>query len=266
MITIESKTYNQVWIDALERIRPELVHVNAEIHISVNSTSIRSGAKNILWLNEAYPLIQTIILDIENRPEYFAQYYSKVYTWNEITKKHSFMRHSHPSCSAWVDPVFLPQKEKNISLISSSKKIFYGHIYRLNLVEQLSKLKDIYGNKIDLYGKDTNYIPSKKDGLVPYRFSVAIENDARTNWYTEKILDCFLTCTVPIYYGSDTVFDKFNPNGIIKLDQNFDINNLTAETYNSMLDAIIENYYIAKKENVTPEETLKKIIIENSIL
>jgi hypothetical protein len=263
MITIDAVDLD-CWTSCLRSIILESPHLDENnIHISVNKISFREDAKNILWLNETYPLINDILNLIEKDDEKFASSYSKIYTWNNIYKKYSHFKESHPSCSAWVNPCFLPLKNKNISLISSNKKMFEGHYKRLHLVEKFSKVKDFYGNEIDIFGRGIRPIDNKADGLIPYRFSIAIENDIADNWYTEKILDCFLTCTVPIYYGSESVYQKFNKNGIIRLDDNFDLMSITQEKYNTMLDSIIENFYIAKKENVDPSETLKKIIIEN---
>jgi hypothetical protein len=45
-------------------------------------------------------------------------------------------------------------------------------------------------------------------------FGVAIENVSHRGWFTEKILDCFLLKTIPIYWGCSNIEDYFNPKGI----------------------------------------------------
>jgi hypothetical protein len=60
--------------------------------------------------------------------------------------------------------------------------------------------------------------------------------------YSEKISDCFATGTIPIYYGTDMIGDVFNMDGIIMLNENFNINDLTPELYYNKIDAINDNY------------------------
>ena len=46
-------------------------------------------------------------------------------------------------------------------------------------------------------------------------FSIAIENSRNGCYFTEKILDCFTTRTVPIYWGCPDIGDYFDMNVII---------------------------------------------------
>jgi hypothetical protein len=63
---------------------------------------------------------------------------------------------------------------------------------------------------IDCYGKGLHFLPDKLDGLLPYRYSIAIENASLPFYFTEKINDCFLAWTVPIYFGCVNI-EKFFP-------------------------------------------------------
>ena len=66
-----------------------------------------------------------------------------------------------------------------------------------------------------MFGVGFNEIKGKIVGLEDYRFSVAIENENKDNWATEKISDCFLTGVIPIYYGCPNIGDYFDIDGII---------------------------------------------------
>jgi len=81
-------------------------------------------------------------------------------------------------------------------------------------------------------------------------FHIAIENIKRENLYTEKILDAFLTKTVPIYYGCSNIGEFFNEDGIETFDTADEAmhicNSLTEKHYYGRIDAINENYEIAK--------------------
>jgi hypothetical protein len=50
----------------------------------------------------------------------------------------------------------------------------------------------------------------------------------------------------PIYYGIKNIGEFFNPDGIIVLDDTFDIETLSFELYYSKLKAVEENYNISK--------------------
>ena len=76
-------------------------------------------------------------------------------------------------------------------------------------------------------------------------FSVAIENSSYNTYFTEKITDCFAVGTIPIFYGNKDIGEIFNPNGIIMLDDNFDIKSLNKDLYQSKIDAVKENFEIA---------------------
>ena len=71
---------------------------------------------------------------------------------------------------------------------------------------------------LDFFGKDGNYLQDKMDGLLPYRYSIAIENATIPFYFTEKINDCFLSWTVPIYHGCMNIGKFFPEKSFIKID------------------------------------------------
>jgi hypothetical protein len=101
-------------------------------------------------------------------------------------------------------------------------------------------------DKMDVYGRCCNYIENKADALRDYKFNVCIENLQHTNWFTEKIIDCLRTGTVPIYWGCPNIGDFFNTKGFIIVNSLEDIvnvvNNLTEDDYTSRLEYIKENF------------------------
>ena len=90
-------------------------------------------------------------------------------------------------------------------------------------------------------------IPSKIDALRGYMFSIAIENvSCDDNYFSEKIMDCFLTGTVPIYHGCTNIGEFFDMRGILYFDNQKQldeiINLLTPKKYESMLKYVKINY------------------------
>ena len=135
-----------------------------------------------------------------------------------------------------------------ISMISSNKRMCEGHIKRLDWVERI-------GDQVDLYGRGFNEIALKKEGLCDYMFSVAIENGEYETYFTEKILDCFATGTIPFTWRNPDIGDHFNMDGIILLSDEFDV---SEDIYYDKMDAILDNL-----ERVKKMEVLEDFIWEN---
>lgn len=110
----------------------------------------------------------------------------------------------------------VPEKPRMMSCISSGLKQLRGHRQRLNFVRMIQQQFP----QIDFFGKGSNFVPDKMDGLLPYRYSIAIENSSRPHYFTEKINDCFLTYTVPVYYGSKNIGQYFPERSFIQIDIN----------------------------------------------
>ena len=144
-----------------------------------------------------------------------------------------------PPFDAWIPKnergVF--NKTKNISFIASTKQFCAEHIFRQEMVKRFSSICDVFGN-----GRSRE-ISSKSMGLSDYRFSFCMENHITDLYYTEKVLDCFLTGTIPIYYGTRTIDQIFDINGIVFLD---DILNNTIK-----IEDLNETFYAARHVSVT---------------
>jgi hypothetical protein len=145
-----------------------------------------------------------------------------------------------PTGGFWIkDPKIYP-KSKMISFISSNKNFTPGHKTRLEWVNKI-------GDQVDLYGRGFNEIDTKEQGLCDYMFSVSIENAFYETFFTEKLLDCFATGTIPVYLGTPNICDYFNCDGIINLTDEFDV---SEEIYYNKMDAVIDNLERVKKFEV----------------
>lgn len=101
-------------------------------------------------------------------------------------------------------------KTKNLSVIDSGKMVLQRHRDRVNLINQLEKKY-----QIDIYGKiNDNILPSrdKKDGLIPYRYTLSIENGNTDYYFSEKIVDALICETLPLYNGCLDI-SRFFPDG-----------------------------------------------------
>lgn len=146
-----------------------------------------------------------------------------------------------PFGDCWVplDEQKIHEKTKLLSIVASAKRYLPGHQLRHEVINSV-------GNKMDVYGRCCNYIENKADALRDYKFNVCIENLQHPNWFTEKIIDCLRTGTVPIYWGCPNIGDFFNIKGFIIVNSLEEIvnviNNLTEDDYISKLEFIKENF------------------------
>jgi hypothetical protein len=107
-----------------------------------------------------------------------------------------------------------PEKTKYLSAVISNKSVFPGHKKRIAFVNGLG----VAGISTDLYGHGFNPIKNKYDGIAEYRYSLAIENFSGRHYWTEKIADCFLSWTIPIYYGCTNLADYFPRESFFQID------------------------------------------------
>jgi Glycosyltransferase family 10 (fucosyltransferase) C-term len=133
------------------------------------------------------------------------------------------------------------QKPKRLSWVTSSKATLAGHRYRLEFLRRLRERIDL-----DLYGRGFAPIEDKWQALAPYRYSIAFENAAAPYYFTEKIMDCFVAETVPLYFGSPWIGRFFPEEALIVIDPGdpdvFDkiAEVVASDLYRRNRDAIIE--------------------------
>lgn len=134
-------------------------------------------------------------------------------------------------------------KTKGISMICGQKELCALHIERKKIATKIQYAADILG---DWQGGPR---VSTHDAHAPYMFSIVIENYYDDNWFTEKILNCFGSKTVPIYFGARNIGNIFNTEGIIQVDRLWDIPGLVGMIsfdpegyYKNMLEAVEDNF------------------------
>lgn len=146
----------------------------------------------------------------------------------------------------------IPKKDKEISIIISNKTFTTGHELRVQFV---TKLKETFGDRIEIFGRGYNEIEDKFFALANYKYTIVLENSCFNDYWTEKIADAFLCEAYPIYYGCPNIHDYF-PSGSLKT---IDIENLedAIDTINSVLE---NNEY---EKSIELIKASKKLILNN---
>lgn len=147
--------------------------------------------------------------------------YGRIFTQDADLKGKRYI-HSHPALPWHVNKDYdflakcgMPRKERTLSWITSNYVYWEGHRARMAFLERIRGHVDF-----DLYGKGFNQIDDKWEGLAPYRYSLAIENFQNPFYWSEKIADCFLSWTMPIYYGCTRINEYFPPESMVVVDIN----------------------------------------------
>lgn len=199
----------------------------------------RPGLK-YLWLLESKFIKPGMVESIIENRELVESTYEVIFTHDQrllaLGDKFKWV----PAQGFWIQEPKIYEKSKMISMISSNKRMCEGHVKRLEWIERI-------GDQVDLYGRGFNEITLKEEGLCDYMFSVAIENGQYETYFTEKLLDCFATGTIPVYLGAPDISKHFNKDGIIDLTEEFDV---SEDIYYSKMDAIKENLEKAKEMEI----------------
>ena len=194
-----------------------------------------SSLPKYVWLLESRNIIPQIFDFIEQNKEFMKTRCDGIFTCDKELAKNDGFFYAITNAATWVQELKVYEKTKLVSMISSNKGYTPGHRFRLKYVEK-------FRDKVDLYGEGFRWIGRKEEALKDYMFSINIENACYDTYFTEKLTDCFATGTIPIFYGCKSVVEYFNEDGIIFLDDEFDIDELSEELYHSKMDAILDNF------------------------
>ena len=143
----------------------------------------------------------------------------------------------------WIHPNLwkIYSKTENTSIVVSHKSTTEGHRLRHQVLSKNWPIKNFgYMNPVD-----RNFL-----ALRDFRFNIAIENSQVDLYFTEKILDCFSTGTIPIYWGCPSINTYFDKEGIITFNSIEELEQiiptLTPELYESKLIHIKNNLWAHK--------------------
>lgn len=104
-------------------------------------------------------------------------------------------------------------KEDNVVWITSNQRSSKGHTKRMDFLDNIKNLPFV-----NLYGRGINPIDDKWDVLSKAKYAIAYENFQSDYYWTEKIADCFLSYTMPLYFGCNKIETFFPKDSFIQID------------------------------------------------
>jgi len=200
---------------------------------------------NILILNEPNELFGLHDIGLN-----YSSNFSCILTWSDKILKNCSNSLLFPfgMSSMWETPELyeklnISSKQLNVFFVCGPKNQIKGHHFRHRIYNLENKIQ-IPHNWIFSCA-----IEDKNKNFKNSMFHVAVENTQQNNLFTEKIIDAFLTKTVPIYWGCLNIGDFFDEQGIIKFNNEEELVNivssLTEKDYFDRKEAIEYNYNIA---------------------
>lgn len=230
-----------------------------------------------LFFDVINPMPNSIYIQVEPeaiipRQEFLQKnwrFFKYIITFNEEVLKLPNARKYISGCS-WITPQeynSIKEKEFKISTIVGDKTITKGHLLRQKLLQANLSNVNYYVSSSKVHLAKPLVGPSKFKTFQTYQYQIVIENSQQINYFSEKLGDCLITKTIPIYWGCPNISEYFDTSGWIFFtdieDLTKKINELTS-TYSIHKLSIEENYkkaieYSDFLENIN--KTLKVLTI-----
>jgi len=172
--------------------------------------------------------------------------------------------------TTWIYNFKFKEKEFGVSTIVGHKQKTSGHILRQQLWLRRKEITIPARFYISAHGGPENIdnypVLGKRshEKHVAYgtQYHIAIENSDGDYYFSEKLIDCFQTKAVPVYWGCPAIGEYFDTDGMIvagDIDEMiYKINSLKPGDYEKMADAIEENYELSKAFIDTPQNRMKR--------
>lgn len=198
--------------------------------------------------------------------------YLYIYTYNEHVFSQCPNARKYIHGTTWLNPpeyeAMVPTKKQfAVSSLCSTKMVnsSKGHSLRIKLYEcqkafthmPMTLFRSQQKPVLPDFGNNPLLGERKMPLFEQFQFSIIIENSKQINYFTEKIMDCILCKTIPIYYGCPNIGEFFDVRGIIIIEAeeveaalielHQKIGNLDESYYSRHLEFVESNYLTALK-------------------
>jgi hypothetical protein len=177
-----------------------------------------------------------------------------IYTHNSELLKLCKRSRWIPGGGIWIGTEFgggevkIYGKTKLCSFVSSDKQMCDLHKLRWSVYKYIMSTEPA---GVELFGAATGKFVKAIEYLRYYRFSIVFENNIDDLYFTEKILNCFATGTIPIYLGARNISSVFDADGIIQFSSAKELLSvlpkLTNELYESKIRAVEHNFNVCQQ-------------------
>jgi len=214
-------------------------------------------------LNQKYKDSIKIALYSENKiPDFsvadYAMGQAHINYLDRYFKYPSFLWRNLKSIKYWRKKILKnPKRTKFCCAIISNNISTDG--FRLKFIDELDKYK-----KVDMGGRYNNNLGGQVRDIIKflssYKFSIAMENSEGDGYVSEKMINSFISGTIPIYYGDYMIDEYINPKSFILVKNERNIQEKI--DYIKEIDKDIEKYLKILSQSVIFNENIPYIINE----
>ena len=147
------------------------------------------------------------------------KHYSKIITVDWAVQHSKIINHQlaipwqiEKTYQELFDDDFSHVKTKNLSFITSNYAARKGHRNRLEFLNCITGQLNF-----DLWGRGFRTMEDKAVGLLPYKYTIVVENSIHKDYWSEKLADAYLCGCLPFYYGCPNVSDYFEEGALIPI-------------------------------------------------
>jgi len=175
-----------------------------------------------------------------------AHYFSCILTWSQeiLDKCDNALLLPFGTTFLHKDKLYetlaIKPKKLEVSFLCGPKNIITGHFLRQSIYKKETQVQ------IPTEWVYSCPVEDKYKCFENSMFHLTIENSQNKNYFTEKIVDAFITKTIPIYWGCPNISEFFDSRGFFTFNTEEEffniVNNLTSEDYISRKPYIEANY------------------------
>lgn len=245
------------------------LEINREFDLPVNlyvddlREPIKNGI-NIAYICEPQVVYRNKNFFIGNKDKY-----DIILTFNDDILKECANSELFEFGTCWVsDKEINKNKEFSVSFLVGGKNFSEGHKMRHLVWERKDNIKipkKFFNSSRIPYSSNEHSLKifDDKSPLFDSQFHICIENSQENNYFSEKLIDCLYSKTIPIYWGCPNIGKWFNTESIFvvnSFEEIFNVvNNLNEQTYHKLKKSIDENHEKSLKFLDLHERLYKKI-------
>jgi len=239
-----------VWSRGNSSIDDVIFYTDDSLHLAANEKC----RKKIAWLMEPYDIQPHAYNFVRSNLDLFDIVLSHNRQFIEEIPNGYWV----PVGGCWIreEDQKIYDKSELVSIVASSKKWLEGHSLRHQVI-------NLALHTLHVAGRGYKEIDYKLDMLKNYAFHVVIENTKTDGYFTEKLIDSFLTGSIPIYWGDPNITSFFDERGMIVCNSLEEIvwaiNNISFNYYEEAKKYVAENFKIAKEYKIAEDWIFKNL-------
>ncbi len=208
-----------------------LLKPNRDVTFYTDRVCVQNDSKLKIYIQQEPATINKTIYEVPS----CWQKFDVIFTYNdEVLTKCPNARFYYPQTVTWIEEkdyqhVDASQKHFLVSNLTGFKTICKAHEFRHMIYLSQQKFdpnlfiffRSSAGPILPPIGRNPilgKELGAKMELFRHFQFSLIIENTRERHCYTEKLVDCLVTKTIPIYYGCENIGDYFDTRGWILIE------------------------------------------------